>query len=115
MAEAPAEVTVAAKARRRASRRVEFSTEGRIMSIATAAKPVDEVDGIMDRVAGWPTEGRLALAQRILQSVQADLKERPRRKSFMTLLGQLKVEGPPPSNQDYRAILEEELIKKYGS
>jgi hypothetical protein len=75
--------------------------------------PVAEVLG---QVATWPVEERLTLAREILQSVQRDVSETPRpKKSLKALYGALNLGHAPPSDEECERLLEEELLRKYGS
>lgn len=80
------------------------------------ARTTDQLTDILNRVAGWPTEVRVSLAQRILHTVEEDLKPKaPRGQRLDRLVGLLKTEGPPPTDEECAAIVEEERMKKYGS
>jgi hypothetical protein len=74
----------------------------------------DELALVLDNVRSWPVERRLALAQGILRTLESDLTgaSRPRR-SPEILVGLLKTDQPPPSDEDCQRILEEELIRKH--
>jgi hypothetical protein len=72
---------------------------------------------IWREVSSWPPEQRLALATRILQSL--DQEERPvavskeQQEALQALIGIWKTKQPPNDEQVNR-ILEEERMKKYG-
>ena len=70
-----------------------------------ATKP-DEVVEVLTRVRAWPTDKRLTLAEMLLQTVRSDFTTAPRPKSLKGLLGLLKTEGLPPSDEACAAILE---------
>jgi hypothetical protein len=75
----------------------------------------DQINEVLDRVSTWSTAGRIALARRILESLEAQpLSEPPRTRSLKDLVGLLKTDAPPPTDEECRKILEEELMKKYG-
>ena len=75
----------------------------------------DPMGVILDQIKAWPVPSRITLARRILESVeQAPAAEQPPGKtSLRDLVGMLKTEGPPPTDEECRAILEDELIKKH--
>lgn len=66
---------------------------------------------IVDQVRDWPDEARRELAQEILSTLPTSSE--PRRGSLKDLLGLIKTAGPPPTDAECRAILEEELIRKH--
>jgi hypothetical protein len=72
---------------------------------------------IWREVSSWPPEQRLALATRLLQSLQLGegLKavSNERQQALQQLIGIWKTEQPPNDEQVER-ILEQERMKKYG-
>ena len=73
-----------------------------------------------ERVKGWPPADRIALASRILQSLE---REAPRaaatapvkeRKTVADLWGAWATDQPPPTDEEVERIIEEEIMKKYG-
>jgi hypothetical protein len=68
-------------------------------------------------VSNWPPEQRLALATRLLQSLQEDegpaAVSEERREALQQLIGIWKTEQPP-SDEQVERILEQERLKKYG-
>ena len=72
---------------------------------------------IWREISSWPAELRLALATRLLQSL--DREERPvavpkeQQEALQALVGIWKTKQPPNDEQVER-ILEEERMKKYG-
>ena len=72
---------------------------------------------IWRELSSWSPEQRLALATRLLQSL--DQEERPvavsreQREALQALIGIWKTKQPPNDEQVTR-ILEEERMKKYG-
>jgi hypothetical protein len=72
------------------------------------------VEGILDQLRTWPSSERLRLVRRILDTLETSTAEGPpRARSLLNLLGLLKTDAPPPSDEECRALLEEELIKKH--
>ncbi len=101
------------------------------MSTETRETTYEERAAILDRIARWPAESRLALAQMILKTLGKDLipdrpsateatsgpdspKARPKG-SLGNLVGLLKGDGPPPTDEDVARMLDEELMRRYGS
>ncbi len=76
-----------------------------------------DLTNVWREVSTWPPEQRLALATRLLQSLQweegsvAIAKER--REALQQLIGIWKTEQPP-SDEQVEQILEQERMKKYG-
>jgi len=72
---------------------------------------------IWTEVSCWPTEQRLALATRLLQSLQppeeAALVPRERREALRQLIGIWKTEQPPGDEQVGRMV-EQAKKRKYG-
>ena len=72
---------------------------------------------ILQRVQTWPTRKKLALARRLLESVEvaADAESLGMRAvSSQQVLGMWKPDGPVPNDEEVQRILEDELIKKYA-
>ena len=75
---------------------------------------IDEVAEILEKVSRWPTEVRIDLAQKILGTIVKEFPMASREdKPTESLLGILKLDGPPPTDEDCQRILEDELIRKY--
>lgn len=76
---------------------------------------------IWERVRTWPAAERIALASRILQSLE---REQPRpvappesakpKKTLADLWGIWATDQPPPTDEEVERIIEEEIMKKYG-
>ncbi len=72
------------------------------------------VEGILDHVKNWTPSERLRLARMILETLEAPSIGVPSRtESLKDIIGLLKTDAPPPTDEECRAILEEELIKKH--
>ena len=72
------------------------------------------VEGLLDQLRGWPSSDRLRLARMILETLEGGTPgEAPQHRSLKDLLGLLKTEGTPPSDEECQAFLEEELAKKH--
>jgi hypothetical protein len=88
--------------------------EGKSMSTVSR----NEIAEVLDRVEGWPLEDRLSLAQRILGSIACDLPIEPSRRTSGTLadlVGLLKTDGPPPTDEEIKQMLHDERMRRYGS
>jgi len=70
-----------------------------------------EARQIVDQVRDWPVDTRQELVQDILSTLPRHSE--PRRLSLKDLLGLVKTVGPPPTDAECRAILEEELVRKH--
>jgi hypothetical protein len=80
------------------------------MSVSESWNP----EGILDQLKTWPSSERLRLARMILETLEADRAEGPpRTRALRDILGMLKTDATPPTDEECRAILEEELTKKH--
>ena len=76
----------------------------------------EAVAQVISQVSSWSPEERLMLVRRILQTLRSEVSLQPaQRKSLRDLLGLLKTEGPAPSDEECRRMLEEELLQEYGA
>ena len=74
-----------------------------------------EMFEVLDRVRTWDTEMRIDLARRILETlVSPQIPPPPRTMSLEDIFGILKTDGPPPTDEECKKIIEEERLKKYG-
>ena len=73
-----------------------------------------EIQGILDQVRSWPRESRLSLAREVMATVEEADAPNPERKTLKDLIGILKVDGPPPTDEDCKRILDEERMARYG-
>ena len=80
------------------------------MSVMESGK----IEGVLDELRKWSPSDRLRLARMILETVETQSSSAsPRQGTLKDLLGILKTDGPSPTDDECRAILEEELIKKH--
>jgi hypothetical protein len=80
------------------------------MSISATGR----IEGVLDQLKDWPSMERLRLARRILETIETHpVSAAPPTGSLKELLGILKTDAPAPNDDECRAILEEELIKKH--
>ena len=73
---------------------------------------------IWEQVKAWPSADRIALASRILQSLEREVP-RPAaaavaRKMPPDIRGALVTDKPPPTDEEVERILEEERLRKFG-
>jgi hypothetical protein len=70
----------------------------------------DEVAEVFDRVEAWPEDARRDLLEMILGTLNGvpKLQEKLRKR-----VGIIKTDGPPPTDEECRQILEEELMRKH--
>lgn len=79
------------------------------------APAAPQVSQVLMQVSGWPSEDRLALVRGIVQSLEREAhREFPHLKPLKGLVGLLATEDAPPSDEECRAILESELLRKYS-
>ena len=72
------------------------------------------IEGLLDKLKGWPSHDRLRLARRILETLEDDTpgaSQRPR--TLRGILGLLRTDNPPPTDDECREILDAELAKKH--
>jgi len=75
----------------------------------------DRLTDVLHQVSTWSPAQRIALARRILESLEAQtVSGPPRARSLEDLVGLLKSDSAPPSDVECKNILEEELMNKYG-
>ncbi len=80
------------------------------MSIARTGR----IEGILNELKTFRSSDRLRLARMILETLEIPtVTDRPRVGSLNDIVGLLKTDAPPPTDEECRAILEEELIKKH--
>jgi hypothetical protein len=82
------------------------------MSVAEA----DEIGEILDRIKGFSVTSRIRLARQILETVDEKpaIKPPPRRRPLSDLVGLLKTDSPPPTDEEVEQIIEDERMRKYG-
>jgi hypothetical protein len=78
-----------------------------------------EITDVIQRVQDWPAPMRIALARRILESLEtrAETAATPtqlRGPSAAEVAAMFKTDKPAPSDEECQRILEEELSRKYG-
>jgi hypothetical protein len=77
---------------------------------------MDHITNIWSEVSNWPPEQRLALAARLLQSLEredAPAAFTQRQEALRQLIGIWKTVRPPNDAQ-VEQMIEQERIKKYG-
>jgi hypothetical protein len=80
------------------------------MSTTESAK----FDFNLGELKSWPSSERMRLARMILETVEAPpASALPRQVSIKDPLGILKTNAPSPTDEECRAILKEELIRKH--
>lgn len=85
---------------------------GSAMSVSESTN----IQDLFDQLKGWPSSDRLRLARMILATLEPGTPTgSPRPDSLRGILGLLKSDEPPPTDQECQAILEEELTKKHLS
>ena len=79
----------------------------------------NDIAEVVQKVRSWPAGMRIALARRILETLEASPETEatptlPRGPSAAEVIAMFKTDKPAPSDEDCERILEEELSKKYG-
>ncbi|QEH35029.1 hypothetical protein OJF2_35740 [Aquisphaera giovannonii] len=82
-----------------------------------SAAQSEEMTDILRRIRSWPIASRISLARRILESVEDVTVVEPPRREFPAdaLIGLLKTDDPPPTDEEVERIIEEERMRKYGA
>ena len=74
----------------------------------------DEVAEILDRVGPLPEEARRHLAAKIAGTfTEAPAPPKPRG-NLANLIGLLKTDGPPPTDEEIERMLHEEKMRRLG-
>jgi hypothetical protein len=74
-----------------------------------------ELVEVLSRVKSWPFDMRMTLARRILETaVTPGIQEPPRTMSLDQIIGLLKTEAPPPTDEECARIIDEERMRRHG-
>lgn len=84
------------------------------------AGETNQIAEVVRRVQDWPAPLRVALARRILETlesppVEQPPVERPRGPTAAEVAALFKSDKPAPTDDEVQRLLEDELVKKYGS
>ncbi|MFO0887786.1 MAG: hypothetical protein U0790_01440 [Isosphaeraceae bacterium] len=71
-----------------------------------------DIDSLVNQIRTWSSSERLRLARRILETLESAEPAAPAR-SLKDIIGLLRTSDRPPGDEECRAILEEELVRKY--
>jgi hypothetical protein len=75
-----------------------------------------EYASVLETIRQWPPESRRDLVRDVIKTIAVEAPSRlPRGFSAAKARGLLKTDHPAPNDEECDRILEEELIKKYGS
>ncbi len=70
---------------------------------------------IVNHVRSWPQDARVSLARSILGTLEDELSPPRPKRSLRNLVGIMKWEGPPLTDEDVARIRDEAIMQKYGS
>jgi hypothetical protein len=70
----------------------------------------DEITEVFDRVETWPEEARRDLLEMISHTLEGASRSQEK---VRKRVGILKTEGPPPTDEECRQTLEDELMRKH--
>jgi len=81
-----------------------------------SAVDTSEMTDILNRIKTWPVPAQITLARHILESIERKsvIEPPPRKHPVSDLIGLLKTDGPPPTDEEVERIIEEERMRKYG-
>lgn len=74
-----------------------------------------ELEDVLQRVSNWPAEVRLALARRLLETLETEPSKPSRGVPLEQVLGLWSTADPPPTDEECDRILAEELQRKHAS
>jgi len=74
----------------------------------------DQVLQVFERVEKWPEEARRSLVEKIMATFGEASPTPVRRKNFMNLLGLLKTDGPPPTDEEVDRMLHDARMERFG-
>lgn len=72
----------------------------------------DNLDDVTRLISLWPVDKRLALMERLLAGLKADMPAP--KKPLRGLLGVLTIEGAPPTDEQIDRMLDERRMRKHG-
>ena len=80
----------------------------------------NQIADVVQRVRHWPLPMRLALARRILETLESPSPTQPpprlpRGPSAAEVAAMFKTDNQAPNDEEVQRILDEELMRKYGS
>jgi hypothetical protein len=79
-----------------------------------------EYDAIVDKIRSWPVARRFALLHEVLHMLAAETAAGnrqslpPRRSTLAQAIGLFKTDGPPPTDEQVRQLLDERRIERFG-
>jgi hypothetical protein len=84
------------------------------------AGETNQIADVVRRVQDWPAPLRVALARRILETLESPAVDQPppqlpRGPSAAEIAALFKTDKPAPTDEEVQRILEDELLRKYGS
>ncbi len=89
------------------------------MGTATNFETIDEeIDAIVDRARSWPIGVRFRLLDRVLATIEGGSKppgEAGPTGNIAHLIGLLKTDGPPPTDEEIDRMLHDARMGRYGS
>lgn len=75
----------------------------------------EQIFEVMERVREWDAAVRIDLARQILETVvPPQIPKPPKKRTLEEIHGLLKIDGPAPTDEECKKIIEEERLKKYG-
>jgi hypothetical protein len=74
----------------------------------------EELQRVVASVSAWPERDRITLARKILETVEGPTKNAGRGYTSQQVIDLLKMPQPAPDDAHCQAIVEEELMRKYG-
>jgi len=82
--------------------------------VTMVSVPTDELQKVVETVAGWPAHDRITLARKILQTVEETSTPVTRGMRAEEVIELLKMPQPAPDDAACDQIVEEERLRKYG-
>lgn len=79
------------------------------------ANGLEEMSEMLSRVASWPMRDRITFARKILETVDDVPELRQRGYTAEEVVDLLKIPQPAPNDEECQKIIDDEIVRKYGS
>ncbi len=74
----------------------------------------NEISEVFGRVKHWPTEARQTLLEMIQGTLEPNLDRWKPKGTLKDLVGLLKSDGPPPTDNEIAQVLHERRMSRFG-
>jgi hypothetical protein len=73
-----------------------------------------EIEQIMERVRFWPSDHKLALVRKVLETFDKESRSKPRGRPVSELIGIGAGKAPPPDDEQVKQWIDDYRMEKYG-